>query len=61
MILNDGYIQSEQVTEDILKKCADDLPDYMIPDEIVYRKEFPRTSRGKVDYRALEKEAAEMH
>lgn len=60
VILNDGYIQSEQVTEDILKKCADDLPDYMIPDEIVYRKEFPRTSRGKVDYRALEKEAAEM-
>lgn len=60
VILNDGYIQSQRVTEDILKKCAEDLPDYMIPDEIVYRKEFPRTSRGKVDYRALEKEVLTM-
>ena len=60
VILNDGYIESKQTTEEILGKCAEDLPDYMIPDEIVYRKEFPRTSRGKVDYMALEKEAEKM-
>ncbi|WP_055108260.1 non-ribosomal peptide synthetase [Paenibacillus ihumii] len=29
------------------------LPDYMIPEAIVYMKEFPVTANGKVDYRAL--------
>ena len=57
VILNDGYVKSQHTTEAILNQCAEHLPEYMIPDEILYRNEFPRTSRGKVDYRALEKEA----
>ncbi len=28
----------------------------MIPDEIEFRDELPRTPRGKIDYRALEDE-----
>jgi len=40
-----------------MKLCEDNLPKYMIPEEIIYRTDLPRTARGKVDYRALEKEA----
>ena len=57
VILNEGYIESKQITETLLAYCEDELPEYMIPEEIIYRNDFPRTSRGKVDYRALEREA----
>ena len=60
VILNDEHSQTQQMTESILQFCAKELPEYMIPEEILYRNEFPRTSRGKVDYRALEKEAKEL-
>lgn len=57
VILNEGYVESQQITETLLAYCEDELPEYMIPEEIIYRNDFPRTSRGKVDYRALEREA----
>ena len=44
----------ETVTEQILEKCREKLPDYMVPVEIEYMDALPRTERGKVDYRALE-------
>ena len=40
--------------------CNEALPEYMIPDEIIFREDLPRTDRGKVDYRALEREAAKQ-
>ena len=40
--------------EDIMETCRRELPTYMIPEEIVFVNDLPRTSRGKVDYRALE-------
>lgn len=58
IVLNEGRAKSEVLTQEIMGICVNDLPDYMLPDEIVYRDELPRTARGKVDYRALEKEAA---
>ena len=48
-----------KITEEILKTCREELPDYMVPDEIEYRSELPRTPRGKIDYRALEDTAKE--
>ena len=57
VILNEGYEGSQQTTEALLAHCKEELPEYMIPEEIIYRNDFPRTSRGKVDYRALEHEA----
>ncbi len=57
VILNEGYAESQQTTETLLAHCKDELPEYMIPEEIIYRNDFPRTSRRKVDYRALEREA----
>ena len=44
----------EQITEQILALCQKELPDYMVPAAVIYRDDLPRTSRGKIDYRALE-------
>ena len=60
VILNEGYPKNQQTTDALLAHCKDELPEYMIPEEIVYRNEFPRTSRDKVDYRALEREVQEQ-
>lgn len=38
---------------DVRAHCAAQLPAYMIPDEIVFLEELPRTSTGKTDYKAL--------
>ena len=58
-VLNAGYVVSEELTKEILENCKYKLPEYMIPEEIEYRAELPRTERGKVDYRALGKEAVQ--
>ena len=56
VVLNDGYSANDQLTQSILSNCQAILPDYMLPEVVEYRKDLPRTERGKVDYRALEKE-----
>ena len=57
IVLNSGYEKSDVTTAEILALCKEKLPDYMVPEIIEYRDDLPRTSRGKVDYRALEQEA----
>lgn len=57
VILNESYHDAPELTDTLMKYCQGKLPQYMIPEEIVYRNEFPRTSRGKVDYRELERES----
>ena len=59
VVLKEDQSALDKVTEEILRLCRDKLPDYMVPDEIEYRHDLPRTSRGKVDYRALEKAETE--
>ena len=49
-----GAFTTNTLSDEILELCRDKLPDYMVPDEIEYRHELPRTIRGKVDYRTLE-------
>ena len=49
-----GFAPSDALTASILDTCRKNLPEYMIPVEIEYRTELPRTSRGKIDYRKLE-------
>ena len=39
----------------IMEICKKNLPEYMIPEEIEFLDDIPRTARGKIDYRALEK------
>ena len=58
VVLNDGVEQSDVTKRNILTACKEALPGYMVPDAIEFRKTLPRTSRGKVDYRALEEDAA---
>ncbi len=48
---------SDEIEKNIMDICKENLPEYMIPEEIEFRKDFPRTERGKVDYRALERMA----
>ncbi len=57
IVLNSGFEKSDATTAEILALCKEKLPDYMVPEIIEYRDDLPRTSRGKVDYRALEQEA----
>ncbi len=59
VVLADGYSDKENVTKEILSLCHEKLPEYMVPEEIVYRSDLPRTDRGKVNYRALEAETQE--
>lgn len=54
VVLNNGYTQGRELTDEIREFCKDKLPGYMIPDEIEYLPDLPRTPRGKIDYRELE-------
>ena len=56
VVLKIGCPKDEVTKQGIIKSCSGYLPEYMIPDEIEFRDELPRTARGKVDYRALEME-----
>ena len=57
LVTKAGVTKDEALTEDILRLCRDKLPAYMVPDEIEYRSDLPRTPRGKIDYRELERES----
>ena len=59
IVLNEGYAQSDALTQEILAHCKEELPHYMLPEIVEYMEQLPRTERGKIDYRALEKMAQE--
>ena len=45
--------------EEIVKACKQQLPEYMVPEEIEFVDDLPRTPRGKIDYRSLENKKIE--
>lgn len=49
-----GDVKKEEIETNIREWCRSELPEYMQPEEIEFVKEMPRTSRGKIDYRAME-------
>lgn len=57
VVLKGEEPNKDHITEEILQICREELPAYMVPDEIEYRAELPRTPRGKIDYRELERES----
>lgn len=59
VVLESGYIASDELEAEILTVCQKILPDYMVPEGLEFRTELPLTERGKVDYRALEQMAVE--
>lgn len=46
--------KNETMKNEIIKVCRKNLPDYMVPEEIEFLTDLPRTARGKINYRALE-------
>ncbi len=46
--------ESKNIKDEILDLCKKNLPEYMIPVEIEFVGDLPRTSVGKIDYRKLE-------
>lgn len=57
VVLKDEESDKNRIKEEILNICREELPAYMVPDEIEYRSDLPRTPRGKIDYRELERES----
>ncbi len=55
VVLNDKSGDVDKISVEILDMCKNQLPEYMIPEVIEICNDLPRTDRGKVDYRALEK------
>ena len=47
--------EKKDISKEIIKICEDNLPEYMVPVEIEFVDDMPRTPAGKIDYRALEK------
>ena len=58
VVLNDEYQDRDQIEKELQELCKMQLPEYMRPDRFLFVDELPRTSRGKIDYRALEERAA---
>ena len=54
-IVLEHKVDENSFKNELKELCIKHLPDYMIPNEYKFIDEMPRTSRGKVDYRALEK------
>lgn len=57
IVLKDDFKSyEEQVKEEIINLCAEELPEYVQPVDYKFRDSLPLTPIGKVDYRALEME-----
>ncbi len=56
VVLKQGISGSDTIKQSIINTCKTLLPNYMVPEEIEFRSDLPRTPREKVDYRALERE-----
>ena len=46
--------EEDLIRTELLLLCKEELPEYMIPEEIEFVDDLPRTPRGKIDYRSLE-------
>ena len=52
----DMNMDLEALRRRILEKCKDNVADFAMPKEIIFREEFPKTAMGKVNFKALTKE-----
>lgn len=53
VVLNDGYVESPELKEQILQHCAKYVAKYAMPYEIEVRADLPKTLVGKVAYTKL--------
>lgn len=56
IILEKGILPDEATRQAILTHCARHIAAYAIPKKLVFIQDFPQTTLGKMDYRALEEE-----
>ena len=56
---HDDNTPAQEVEEGLKALCQKELSDYAQPSRFIKIKELPRNAMGKVDYRALEQQAAE--
>ena len=49
----------EALKNRILQKCKDNVADFAMPKEIIFKEELPKTAMGKVNFKALTKEISE--
>ena len=54
IVLKEGTSATDELTSELLGHCKKNLPEYMLPEEIEYLSDLPRTARGKIDYKSLE-------
>ncbi len=59
MVKKENSLSETQLTAELAALCSENLPTYMIPAEYRFVDELPLTASGKVDFRALEREAQE--
>ena len=52
----DMNMDLEALKRRIFEKCKDNVADFAMPKEIIFREEFPKTAMGKVNFKALTKE-----
>ncbi|MBQ4156215.1 MAG: acyl--CoA ligase [Clostridia bacterium] len=58
-VLNDGA-DAESAKAELFELCQKELPEYVQPVDFIFIEKMPLTPIGKVDYRALEKEAESL-
>lgn len=56
VVLNSKDADKEAIKTKIMECCKNNLAEYSLPHEIIFRDELPVTNMGKVDYLSLEKE-----
>ena len=58
--VKNGQIEENAAKAELHELCQKELPEYAQPVDFVFVDELPLTPIGKIDYRALEKQAEEM-
>lgn len=56
VVLNSKDADKAAVKEKIMQCCKDNLSEFSLPHELIFKEELPVTNMGKVNYLALEKE-----
>ena len=56
VVLNNKDADKNTVKARIMESCRNNLSEYSLPNEIIFREELPVTNMGKINYLSLEKE-----
>lgn len=58
--INDSSKDSDNQAKEIMNYCKEMLPDYMVPSEILFFKDFPLNASGKIDRVKMTQRATEL-